>query len=444
MKCQVCTRELAPTLSICPTCGAMMNDTVREELETKMGKTSGPLSLPPRQSAVSREPRAPMAPPALVAQVRELTPPGRIRPSTTQLPVNKTSPTLVEFQAKNATIPDWRVQLQNSVRQRTQNSGAQTLTADGLVLAKHHVAEPAAAATVAAPSAEAMANEKVANAMKRIENSRRAFSTEPRAKSPITHSTIASKNFPFNVVSRSDELKAPPAPEVSALPKPILVSPRRPDKKTYDTNKLPPLQRETSPELPQITETPDIPLPVVEVIPETPVAAVKKPISLGVLDDSTVAQFAPDIDLVTRSTPELSEDDDLAPFATRFGAGSFDCVLGGLATAIILSPFMSGGGAWFSIPGIFALGSAFSIFMFLYLTASVGWWGKSFGMRLFSIELIDADENAYPTVHQAAVNSAVYLLSLALGGIGFLTIFFTDERRAAHDLISGTVIVRDN
>ncbi len=450
MKCQVCTRELAPTLSICPTCGAMMNDTVREELETNIGRTSGPLKASPR-SVLAPAPASarPMAAASSVA--KELTPPGKIRPTTTPLPVNKTSPTLVEFQSKNASIPDWRLQLQNSVRQRTQSAAAANPdSVEGLVLTKQASPEPAASSTTApAQSSAAIANEKVANAMKRIENSRRAFA--PAAHRAATARTAApNKNFPFNVVSRSDELKAPPVPEESALPKPILVSPRRPDKKTYDTNKLPPLQRETTPELPQITETPDAPeLPVVQaeaVIAadiEIPTVSVKTPISLGVIDDSTAAKFAPDIDLVTRTTGDLSADDDLAPFSMRFGAGLFDFILGGFASAIILSPFMASGGAWFSVPGIFAIGAAFSIFMFLYLTASIGWWGKSLGMRIFSLELIDADENAYPTVHQAAVNSAVYLLSMALGGVGFLTIPFTDEKRAAHDIISGTVLVRE-
>jgi len=64
-------------------------------------------------------------------------------------------------------------------------------------------------------------------------------------------------------------------------------------------------------------------------------------------------------------------------------------------------------------------------------------------MKLFSLELIDADLNEYPSFHQAAVSSAVYLLSLPLGGLGFLTIFFNDEKRAAHDIVSGTIIVNE-
>ena len=64
-------------------------------------------------------------------------------------------------------------------------------------------------------------------------------------------------------------------------------------------------------------------------------------------------------------------------------------------------------------------------------------------MRLFSLELIDAEENQYPSLHQAAVHSSLFILSLAFAGVGFLPIFFNEERRAAHDLLSGTILVRE-
>ncbi len=81
--------------------------------------------------------------------------------------------------------------------------------------------------------------------------------------------------------------------------------------------------------------------------------------------------------------------------------------------------------------------------MFVYLTSSIGFFGKTLGMRLFSLELVDAEENEYPTLHQAAVSSSLYILSLVFGGLGFLTIFFNEEKRAMHDLLSGTIIVRE-
>jgi uncharacterized RDD family membrane protein YckC len=64
-------------------------------------------------------------------------------------------------------------------------------------------------------------------------------------------------------------------------------------------------------------------------------------------------------------------------------------------------------------------------------------------MSIFGIEVVDVDDNEYPTFHQAAVNSSVYLLSLAFAGLGFLTMLMNDERRCLHDLLSGTVVVRE-
>src|SRR5688572_4325034 len=62
MTCPVCKRELAPTLSICLTCGAMMHDTVREEMETKIGKLpcQGKTEIPVR---VLEHPAEALAPP---------------------------------------------------------------------------------------------------------------------------------------------------------------------------------------------------------------------------------------------------------------------------------------------------------------------------------------------------------------------------------------------
>src|SRR5438445_12519999 len=112
MNCSVCDRSLAPTLSICPTCGAMMNDTVREELQTKITLGINP------HIEVKTDPtpgRAPLSPrPAMIAPppAMNVSPPVK-RVDTAGLTVSKTSPTLVEFQNKNASLPDWRIQLQN-------------------------------------------------------------------------------------------------------------------------------------------------------------------------------------------------------------------------------------------------------------------------------------------------------------------------------------------
>jgi uncharacterized RDD family membrane protein YckC len=95
------------------------------------------------------------------------------------------------------------------------------------------------------------------------------------------------------------------------------------------------------------------------------------------------------------------------------------------------------------VGGFLAIGGAVLVVMFLYQTATIAFMGRTFGMKLFSIEIIDAEANELPTLHQAAVNSAVYLLSLLLGGIGFLPALFNEERRTIHDMLSGTILIRE-
>ena len=57
--------------------------------------------------------------------------------------------------------------------------------------------------------------------------------------------------------------------------------------------------------------------------------------------------------------------------------------------------------------------------------------------------MIDYFEDEYPSFHQSAVSSSIYLLSIALGGIGFVTSFFDEDKRAIHDIISGTIVVKE-
>ena len=152
--CPVCKRDLAPTLSICMTCGAMINDTVREELESKISRpgvsaasNSGGLvskspmpATSPRPNtvpsgslpAMMQQPKPRMETPKIEAPKvqgpkieapKPMAPPAQPKPiatrfDTADLRAKKTSPTLVEFQTKKATVPEWRLQLQNSVRQK--------------------------------------------------------------------------------------------------------------------------------------------------------------------------------------------------------------------------------------------------------------------------------------------------------------------------------------
>ena len=447
MTCPVCKRDLAPTLSICLTCGAMMNDTVREELQSKVAvSVSGGLSakiLPKAPGSAAFNPSPAVRPKAPQPRAAEIVKPApSVRIETSDLRIKKTSPTLVGFQSKNAALPDWRLQLQNSIRQRTGTAPRKAADEEASVPAQ--LVTRGANALKAEPEHEQIPaeiqNPRVANALRRIEESRRAFRPAEKAAPSGTAdpSPPASRNYPFNVVSRTADAVADPKPAAKAVavktPKPKLVSSLRIEKRGLDTNKLPPLPKQT-----RTAADLDVSISV----PMT--AETKKtiePHQAAPAPDETIVSTAA-IQPDESATVVTEEQDDLAPIAMRFNAGLFDTIISVFASLILMSPFMIAGGSWISISGALAFGAATSIVMFLYLTISIGFYGRTFGMRLFSLELIDIDDNEYPSLYQAAVNSSVFSLSIACAGLGFVPMLMNDERRAAHDLLSGTILVRE-
>lgn len=409
-----------------------MNDTVREELQTKIGRCPEPA----RMKALPR-PVVKKAEPEPVPEPKIAPPPAPMKFKTTELANKKTSPTLVGFQPKKAMLPDWRLRLQNSIRQR-RTDGSEIEAGGEAVFQKQLVTNGANAlkAQFVEEAAPAMhQNPKVANALQRIEQSRKAFLPEKKSPRQPQKGASRNKNYPFDVVSPSGDIdpNRKKKASVNPSPKPVLVSSLRIEKKGYDTNKLP--------RLPQVAES--IPA-AVDVINHPASASVKLPAETeSARRENFERRIDPVIEEVEMETHETEEIDDLAPISSRLTAGLFDMIIGAFATAIVLSPVFVYGGSLMSFPAAFGVIAVFGVVMFIYLTLTVGFRGRTFGMRLFSLEVIDADINEYPTLHQAAVSSAVFLLALPLPGIGFVPAFFNEEKRAAHDILSNTLVIRE-
>lgn len=427
MNCPVCARSLAETLSICPSCGAMKDDSVREELQTKI--TQG---VPLRsQSAVAVSAPVveskPLAPRPAMSASQAVAPAMKVQ--TAELVAPKTSPTLVGFQAKSPSLPEWRLQMQNAVQARKGNSGdlGRTFPTNGGAALK---AEPI---RTPEPVAE-IADSRVANAMRRIEESRKTF-LEPAVESKKPMAAKAFPPRPFGVVSPTGTGTA--TAQAPAMQKPRLVMPAdAPVAAKRITNKLPPLGE-----------------PVMKKV-EPRKIDIYEPLEPTILESESIpAEFAEIKRIRIKAESEsiiddeangyVTEIEDLAPFSMRFGAGLFDLIIGSFATMLILSPVAFSRGDWFTARGGITLVVTWAIVMFLYMTICVGFFGKTMGMRLFSLELVDAIENEYPSLHQAAVSSSLFIISLGFAGVGFLTVFFNDEKRAAHDLVSGTILVRE-
>lgn len=452
MNCPACNRNLALTLSVCPSCGTMVNDSVREELALKISPLAKPLktSLPAREKPVLEKPAAPVEikPVEINLSVEPIEPIEPIQPpaapalpaanlQTTQITAKHTSPILVEFQTKKAVVPEWRLQLQNSVRRRNGSGNAHTADAVGATSYQKVLVTSGATALKVEPvertETAVSANPTLENALRRIEQSRQKYLAEEKPKLSVVAPPQA-KSLPVNVPVKPVEVVLPkteivsePAAPVKAK-SPISFNALKFEK--FDTNKLPPLPIKVATTFEK----------AIEIQPEETEIVAEENNVLHI-----EAAETPDVLAYQETADEISEaeGDDRAPMIARFNAGFFDLIIGSFLSLILLAPFTLANGNLFTFQGLLAFLATTSIVMFIYLTTTVGMMGRTLGMRLFSLELIDIEENAYPTFHQAAVSSSVYLVSLALGGVGFLTLFLNDEKRAAHDLVSGTIVVKE-
>lgn len=422
---------------MCVRCGGMVNDSVREELAssiTPIALSSKPKSFVPANLRDDE----PTAKPTIMTEPTPAPAPKRVQ--TASLPPKKTSPTLAEFKTPKAVIPDWRIELQNKIRQRTGRVAAEPIATNAVSPAARPSRGGAALKVQYEPEAENAVDLKVANALKRIEQSRRTYLPTEKAREGIrvARAAAASRNYPFNVVARSADLpeKAAAAPKsepAATAVRPRLVSSMKIEKKSYDTNKLTPI-----PEAENMSGTASKPEETPEIKP-----ALRNNWSQKIeFRGSTTAGETIDGPIVDEVT-ETDDLDDLAPLSLRFNAGLFDLIIGGFASFILFSPFIGLYDGWASASGLLVFASILMAVMFVYLTASIAYFGQTFGMKLFSLELVDAEQSEFPTLHQAAVNSSVYLLSLVFGGLGFLSVFFNEEKRAAHDIVSGTILVRE-
>jgi uncharacterized RDD family membrane protein YckC len=288
--------------------------------------------------------------------------------------------------------------------------------------------------------------------MQRVAESRKAFMPKSPAERMAAMRPVAGAEArPFNVVPRT----AAPTATSSTFTAPRSISaPARPQMATVavaaapvlkvDTNKLPKLET-------IVTDKPvSKPLSSIKLV-EKPIARVE---ALDAVEDASRTGFGQiariqiraehlEIEAAEHDEPVTDDIEDLAPFSMRFGAGLFDLIIGGFVAMLLLSPVAFSGGDWLTPLGGLALAGVWAIVMFVYMTASIGFSGKTLGMRLFSLEIVDAVENEYPSLQQAAVSTALFILMLPLAGAGFVTCFFNEEHRAAHDLLSGTILVRE-
>jgi uncharacterized RDD family membrane protein YckC len=143
--------------------------------------------------------------------------------------------------------------------------------------------------------------------------------------------------------------------------------------------------------------------------------------------------------------PEIAED--YAPLSFRFIAALLDIALCagaafGLVTLFAPAGFFSA--EKFGLESALTCFGVFAAIKFIYLTGGIVLAETTFAGRLFSLRTVHAEDGSAATVLEAMLNTLGYLLTLALVGVGLIVILLSTERRAVHDWLSGTVVIREN
>lgn len=161
----------------------------------------------------------------------------------------------------------------------------------------------------------------------------------------------------------------------------------------------------------------------------------------GVIDEHWLERRG--IELLPPVAERSIAEDDRAPLAKRIGASVFDLV----AVAFLCAPFAAAIeltlGNWGDARVLASMGGIVLVMLFIYHACSIALAGRTWGMSFFSLQTVDADTARAPTTGQCARRAFAYILSLMAFGLGLLYALIDAEGRTVHDILSGTVVVKE-
>ncbi|HEX8457881.1 MAG TPA: RDD family protein [Pyrinomonadaceae bacterium] len=169
-----------------------------------------------------------------------------------------------------------------------------------------------------------------------------------------------------------------------------------------------------------------------------------------VADEASLSQIEAEMHAAVLSnhaeTPQPKksvETDDYAPLSKRIAGGIIDLFVVAFASTPFAAVIELTSGNWADARVAASMGGIVVVLMFLYLMVATALAGRTWGMSLVSLRTVDARTGMAPTTGQCIRRAAAYMLSLAVAGLGLLYALFDAEGRAAHDHLSGTVVIAD-
>lgn len=142
-----------------------------------------------------------------------------------------------------------------------------------------------------------------------------------------------------------------------------------------------------------------------------------------------------------RTTVRVDDIENRSASAFRRAVSALlDLIFCALLTAPIAGALYLAGGSVHDPRAIAVLSGCLVVVTFLYLTLTTALTGRTWGMRLLSLRVIDTKTGLIPTGGQSIGRSFFYLFSLATV-VGILFALVSREGYTAHDRFTGTAVV---
>jgi uncharacterized RDD family membrane protein YckC len=162
-----------------------------------------------------------------------------------------------------------------------------------------------------------------------------------------------------------------------------------------------------------------------------------------VISDEAIDPALNYLDLIGLTHSASDDSENRAPVFARLMAGVIDLIGVCFLSVPIAAVIELQNDSWREPRILWFMGGVVIAVMFFYLTVSTALTGKTLGLRILSLRVVDSRTGLIPTGNQAAGRALVFILSLATAGLGFLLALTRGEGKTAHDRLSRTAVVRD-
>ena len=324
--------------------------------------------------------------------------------------------TLIEFPgiSRNA-LPEWRKELSERVREVQERRAREAAreVAEAERQRAETVSNPPQLELLPQTEAPAM-NPLVAAALKRIERAHQSAAVETRA--PRTSLATAVAYAPEREENIMNET-VPPTIQLDFESEPPVAEPPPPVEKAHLVVVPPPVE-------PEVVAKPDIPQLPKRLIRDDP----NDP-ALNYLD--SICRNVRVDDLANQSASAFR----------RVISAFVDLIICALLTSPIAGAlYLTGNLNFQDTRVLIVLSASLVVVTFLYLTLTTALTGRTLGMRLLSLRVIDTKTGLIPTGGQSVGRSFFYLVSLPTI-VGILFALFSREGYTAHDRFTRTAVV---